>query len=396
MANGNRFDPTNPISLVSRLLFGESFDPVGAGISAGQKGVKKAIGGREEQIRQVVGDLSQKGLLGFLSGQGTATAQAAPAPSPVGGDAKPEAPQMGPNLEAVNKIIETNRKQNATEAVQQLGPQGAIQAAQGLDAQQQQQQSQQQAQQFQQPQFQPATSAFGTARALPGGDIQQSGFFGNLFGQSTSDVLAQQQALNTITQGRQKITGTEPIQPLERAKATTAGAKKAQEIQNEFFGQIEKPLSTAKDVGLVERTITSLDDVNSLLGITLDESGEVQISNEGALGNVNIFNRNRQALKRSRDQFIRSALRLESGAAIGEKEEADFKDTFGFEIGFKAFGRNPEVIARSLLQLRQNFGTQRENLNPNSEARQFNSFLKSQGKSRVERKSLMGELGLLG
>lgn len=274
---------------------------------------------------------------------------------------EPEEIEPGPNEKIVQGIIDKNKKDQAKQALQQNSGEQVLEKAKKMDQQQ-------------------GMSTLSKLLVSLGAGLTTAG------GGDASGILS--------------LAGKRIDAQTAASKERTAGAVKEQErtqkFQDDTFKQLQTPLTSAKDVGLVERTITSLTDVTSLLQISIGPDGKVQIGNKSLLTNKNIFSRDRQALKRARDGFVRSALRLESGAAIGEKEEKDFQKTFGFQIGLTAFARNPEVIARSLLQLQQNFESQRANLNPNSKVRQMNQEMAARGVSPAVRKQILAEGGHLG
>ena len=189
---------------------------------------------------------------------------------------------------------------------------------------------------------------------------------------------------------QQKIMGKEPIQPSEQLTQDTELAKTAytsrasyakeeRDRQSKFFENINQPLSSAKELSLVESALTGIDDITNILGVQADQNGKVTVKNAGLLKDMNFLKKNTQQLKRARDLYINKTLRRDSGAAIGKKEENDFKEIVGFEIGMKAFMQNPEVIAKSMLESKDQLVRDRNRLSPNEKQRSLVSGLRSRG-----------------
>jgi hypothetical protein len=172
----------------------------------------------------------------------------------------------------------------------------------------------------------------------------------------------------------QKLQGNEPLQAGEREKemlqAQIASNKLNLERRDKFFEGINQPLTTTKELSFVESALTGIDNVSNLLGITQDpKTGVVSVTNKDLLRSKNFLSKNRQQLKRARDAFINKSLRRDTGATIGEKEEKEFQKTFGFDIGINAFMQNPDVIAKSLIESKDQLMRDRGRLSPNEETR---------------------------
>lgn len=166
--------------------------------------------------------------------------------------------------------------------------------------------------------------------------------------------------------------------------------------RDEMFKKLLDPVGNSKELSYVESALTGLDNVMNILGISTDEAGNVVIANQGLLKNPNFLSKNRQALKRSREVYINKALRRDSGAVIGKEEEKIFNQTFGFDIGMGSFMKNPEVIAKSLIESQDQLKRDRQNLSPNSEAREFMQFLQRKGMPSSQIKQEMAREGMLG
>lgn len=227
--------------------------------------------------------------------------------------------------------------------------------------------------------------------------------FGGFIQESNDSALAGQQAASL----KLKAMGKEPIQPYEQLQQDTELAKTAyttrasfakeqRDIQSKAFEKLNDPLSSAKDLSLVESALTGIDDITNLLKISSDENGNITVGNAGLLKDMNFLNKNRQQLQRARDLYINKTLRRDSGAAIGKKEEDDFKKIIGFDIGMKSFMQNPKVIAKAMLESRDQLKKDRANLDPNSESRKFKQFLEAKGLTPAQQKQVMGEAGFLG
>lgn len=209
-----------------------------------------------------------------------------------------------------------------------------------------------------------------------GGIIPTPGFQRTL--QRNAESLAGGQA-----RAQALATNEIPISLADRQKLQIQYAGEAQKKDTErmdnFFKEINQPLSTQKDLSFVEGALTGVDDITNLLGISMDDKGTVSIKNEGLLKDPNPFGAKRQELKRARDVFINKALRRDTGATIGKEEEKQFKDTFGFDIGMGAFKQNPKVVAKSILQVKNQLLRDRANLSPNQKIRDIVGTLRSEG-----------------
>jgi len=185
---------------------------------------------------------------------------------------------------------------------------------------------------------------------------------------------------------QQEIMGKQPIQPtnqltqdVELAKNKATLAKDEKTRMDAYFKNINEPLSSAKDLSLVESALTGIDDITKLLGVQSDANGNVTLTNEKLLRNPNFLSKNRQQLQRARDLYINKTLRRDSGAAIGKKEENDFKNIVGFEIGMKSFMQNPKVIAKAMLESKDQLIRDRGRLSPNEKQRSLVTGLRAKG-----------------
>ena len=269
---------------------------------------------------------------------------------------------------------------------------------------QQQMQSQQQQpsmqlgqaqQSFQIPQILPANGAWQGASTTPTGDIHAQGQASAILSRllpglipaaSTNEALAQQNSLYDIAKKKQTVTGTEPIQPYQQLQQDTELAKNRATLEKDaltrrdaYFKSINEPLSSAKDLSLTESALTGIDDITNLLGIKSDAQGNVTIANEKLLRSNNWLSKNRQQLERARNLYINKTLRRDSGAAIGKKEENDFKNIVGFDIGMKAFMQNPKVIAKAVLESKDQLTRDRNRLSPNEKQRGLVTGLRDRG-----------------
>jgi len=281
---------------------------------------------------------------------------------------------LGLNAEAVKAVQDKNRKLNATEAVEQLGPEKAMQAAVKLDSN--------------------ITDKGESSVSQEGGSINQMellkkagvnvGLLSKLFGR---DLLPGNTASQLGNIGSaQTVLGQEPIQEKDILEQTGKFAIERQKIEikqdDAFIKAIREPISaeTVKALNQTEFALTALNDITELLGITTDpETGFVDITNKSLLRNANFLNKQRQTLKRARDIFINKSLRRDSGAVISKDEEVAFRKTFGFEIGMKAFLQNPEVIAKAIIDSQNQLTRDRNRLAPNDSKRQEFQSLIDQG-----------------
>ena len=228
--------------------------------------------------------------------------------------------------------------------------------------------------------------------------ITRPGLLARIGGTGKSDL----QTLGDI----QTLSGQEPLQDSDAQKsklkaietAKTADATLFNKRRDELFKSIESPMSSeaAKSLSQIESSLTALDNINSILGVTMDEkTGEVRIKNAQQLKNPNFLNKNRQALKRARDVFINKSLRRDSGAAISKDEEKSFKRIYGFDVGMSSYLKNPEVIAKSLVESQQQLSRDRLRLSPNEEMKSLDRHLKEQGFSKDQRADFYKRSGRL-
>lgn len=179
---------------------------------------------------------------------------------------------------------------------------------------------------------------------------------------------------------------------LETAKQDVEVKEAEQKRMNEFFDPILRPEAmtseASKTLSQIESALTGIDNINKLLDISVD-NGKVSIGNKKLLTSKNFVNKNRQALIRARDVFINKALRRDTGAAIGKEEEAQFRRTFGFDVGVGSFLKNPEVIAQSLVESQEQLIRDRNRFLPNE---QRNREVKSLLKQGFTKKQIFEEL----
>jgi hypothetical protein len=208
----------------------------------------------------------------------------------------------------------------------------------------------------------------------------------------------------------QKISGEEPLQAGEKQKAeleikketakgsATIEAKKMElreKRKDEFRKSINEPLSSAKDLGLVESALTGIDNVTQLLDIGIDDNGVPTLKNKNLLKNKNFLNKNRQSLVQARDQYIAKSLRLESGAVIGEKELKTFKEQFGMDLGWGSFTKNPELIARIVLEQKDQLLATRGRMSPNERVRGAVQTLRGRGYTEEQIEDALERKGLV-
>lgn len=163
----------------------------------------------------------------------------------------------------------------------------------------------------------------------------------------------------------------------ELNKLMVENEKERKNRQIKFFENLNQPLSSAKDLSLTESALTGIGTVTNLLGVEADASGNVSIKNPSLLKDINWLKKNRQELMRARDLFINKTLRRDSGATITKDDEKAASKSLGFDIGWGSFMQNPSVIAKSLLESKDQLLRDRNRLSPDEETRQIYQKLKA-------------------
>lgn len=206
---------------------------------------------------------------------------------------------------------------------------------------------------------------------------------------------------------QQEILGMKPIQPttqLEQAtELTKAGGqavldreKANTEMYNKAYDKLVEPLTSAKELSQVESALTGIDNITSLLGIGKDENGNVSVANAGLLKDARWMSKNRQELLRARDLYINKVLRRDSGATITPQDEKIAGKSIGFNVGASAFLQNPNIVAKAIMENRDQLIRDRQNLSPNSATRKFIQDAKAAGASDAEIKAYLAKKGDLG
>lgn len=219
--------------------------------------------------------------------------------------------------------------------------------------------------------------------ALPGGQERQ------LNRQSTSaDISLKNQEINlggksNIELQKEKYKSDLESQK-EQKKLEAEQQKERQSRMNSIFDPIlsPKPIdsTTANNLSFIENSLTALDNMNNILGINYDDkTGTISVKNKDKLKDPVWLSKNRQELIRARDIYINKSLRRDTGAAIGKDEEKAFRKTFGFDVGVKSWLKNPEIIAKSLVESQQQLMRDRSRLLPNEQRDNEIKMLLKQG-----------------
>jgi hypothetical protein len=237
-----------------------------------------------------------------------------------------------------------------------------------------------------------------------GGNVNEQGvaeplrLLGGLLQENPSMTLQRQQAFALTPQGEKMKAEANLPAELAKEQIKTMGtfATKDLERRDKFFGSLSEPASgeTVKQVSLIEKGLTGIDNMSQLLGISMDNNtGKVSINNADLFRNKNFLDKNRQSLQRARDVYINSILRRDSGAAIGKEELKNFEKIMGFDIGMKAYLQNPEVIAKSIMESKLQLQRDRGRLIPNEETRQLTNAWTQAGFSKEEQWDELKRLG---
>jgi hypothetical protein len=297
-----------------------------------------------------------------------------------------------PHARGVSKAMEEVGYSQTKEAIQMgVSPEEVLSKLISMkiatDRQQQTQQEQQSvpSQVQEQPQGQPVNTSFkrgGNFLFRPAETDPNTGtaYPAELLGGLISDNPSMMEKRLDVQLKAQKLAGKEPIQPEEQAKLEAAKSGKEAELmakqaervaksKSEFFKAINEPLSTAKELSMLESAITGMDTVINMLDIKTDNNGVVSVGNRWLLSDNNFLSKNRQEIIRARDMYINKLLRRESGAVIGKEEEKSAKERLGFDVGLKSLFQNPKVIAKVLLETRAQSLQDRERLSPNERTR---------------------------
>lgn len=236
--------------------------------------------------------------------------------------------------------------------------------------------------QYQAPQVQPAKGMFSGAKLLPGGGVQQGGFFN--MGPSATDLLNQQGQAIANVQGMQKIEGVEPFQKGEREKQELVGSQqrgiaeiersskmavKDQERFDAFFKSVDEPASaeSAKAMTFASEITDSTSDLLTLL--EKDQNALKAMNTPG-----NPFG---QKLRVRVSQLEQALLRYSSGATITKEEKKEIR-TIIPKIGLKAWTQDPSTAQYELRNLFKRFSKTKELLDPNSKMKgEINSLEKA-------------------
>lgn len=291
----------------------------------------------------------------------------------------------------VRKVAEKRIKETATQALDSgIAPEKLLDAAMGSrqPIEQKPQMQPQQQIQPQQQQLNPVANllrnilTLGGAVQAPGADVRSAQ--ADLLRQQSEQIRFAREEGLTAAEQQNLISGFEKEQ-----------FKLIQSRANDFLKAKRTPLATGKDLSLVESSLNAIDNVIDILGISADEQGNVNIANKSLLSNKNFLNKNRQNLIRARNAYINKALRRDTGAAIGKDEEKQFRETYGFDVGLKAFFQNPDVIAKAILESKDQFIRDRQRLNPSGRINSIHDQLIARGYSPQEAAQAMAEEGLI-